>query len=84
MSRERKCVSCGKLPPQTETAYTLIGNKFGWRVTRHRSPNGEMVVEWRCGDCWRKYKNEKGLGASSGQIQAVDRVRPDAKDDEDD
>lgn len=64
---ERRCVTCGKDPPDTHTAYTLIGEKFGWRLSRHKNEAGEPVVEWRCGDCWRKYKNDRGASGPSSQ-----------------
>ena len=51
-----KCADCGKLPPETESAYTLIGGKSGWRLTRHKDNSGNVVSEWRCPDCWAAHK----------------------------
>ena len=53
---ELKCVDCGKLPPEAESAYTLIGGKSGWRLTRHRDDEGKIIPEWRCPDCWVIHK----------------------------
>jgi hypothetical protein len=55
---ELKCVDCGILPPETESAYTLIGGKAGWRLTRHRTAEGLVVADWRCPNCWAKYKKD--------------------------
>jgi hypothetical protein len=55
-----KCVDCGTLPPETESAYTLIGGKAGWRLTRHRRSDGVVTAEWRCPDCWQKFKKATG------------------------
>jgi hypothetical protein len=63
---ELKCVDCGMLPPETESAYTLIGGKAGWRLTRHRSNEGLIVAEWRCPDCWAKFKRANPAGALPG------------------
>ena len=51
-----KCVDCGKLPPQTESAYTLIGGKAGWRFTRSRAADGTVTAEWRCPECWIQFR----------------------------
>jgi hypothetical protein len=50
------CIDCGKISPVTETAYTLIGGKFRWRLSRRTGEDGSAIAEWRCPDCWRKYK----------------------------
>jgi hypothetical protein len=50
------CVDCGKISPITETAYTLIGSKFRWRLSKRTLPDGTSVAEWRCPECWRKSK----------------------------
>jgi len=50
------CVGCGKESPETETNYTLISPRYGWRLARERRPNGKFDVQWRCPECWRQYK----------------------------
>ncbi len=58
--RDRQtCVGCGKKSPETETNYTLISAQFGWRLTRYKSPDGALIVEWRCPTCWRDYKRAR-------------------------
>ena len=67
------CQDCKTPAPQTESQYTLIGNKFGWRVMRRKTADG-WRVEWRCADCWRAFK-KAAPNASSGPIAAA---KPDA------
>jgi hypothetical protein len=50
------CVACRKESPETETNYTLISPKYGWRLARNKRPDGTYDVEWRCPDCWRALK----------------------------
>jgi hypothetical protein len=65
------CVDCRTLAPETNTYYTLIGPTHGWRMTRTAQGGGkDMLVEWRCAPCWRKYKAAAaaaGRYPSSGQ-----------------
>jgi hypothetical protein len=64
------CVDCRAFAPQTNTYYTLIGPTHGWRMTRAPQTDGDMLVEWRCPACWRKYKATAaaaGRSPSSGQ-----------------
>jgi hypothetical protein len=64
--RDRQtCVGCGKKSPETETNYTLISAQFGWRLTRFKSPEGNLVVEWRCPTCWREYKRTRPVPPGS-------------------
>ena len=56
MREKQTCIACGKSSPETETNYTLISAQFGWRLTRFRKPDGTIVIEWRCADCWEDYK----------------------------
>jgi hypothetical protein len=50
------CVDCGRQPPQTETNYTLISARHGWRLSRSVDPSGLRVMKWRCPDCWKKHR----------------------------
>jgi hypothetical protein len=70
---ELKCVDCGILPPETESAYTLIGGKAGWRLTRQRGSDGMVVAQWRCPDCWQKYKKTSGTATLAGANTAPAR-----------
>jgi hypothetical protein len=53
------CVVCGAESPKTETNYTLISPKFGWRLSRRAAGDGTFIVEWRCGPCWTKHKEQQ-------------------------
>jgi hypothetical protein len=60
MGQPQACYDCGKVAPETQTSYTLISPTHGWRVTRERDETGAFVARWRCADCWKKYKEERG------------------------
>jgi hypothetical protein len=51
-----RCIDCNAVPPETKTAYTLIGGKAGWRLVRQRLADGTIVAEWRCPECWNRYR----------------------------
>jgi len=55
---ENRCVDCGKEPPETETEYTLISSRHGWRLTRGADLNGQRVMEWRCPACWLAHRKK--------------------------
>ncbi|HEY8039182.1 MAG TPA: hypothetical protein VIF15_05280 [Polyangiaceae bacterium] len=84
MRDRQTCVGCGKKSPETETNYTLISAQFGWRLTRYKSPEGALVVEWRCPTCWRDYKRTRASaagdahGAAPSQPPAPGSVSPPA------
>lgn len=64
-----RCSDCGIQPPETESAYTLIGGKAGWRLTRSKRSDGMVVAEWRCADCWQKFRKSpagQALGTPGG------------------
>jgi hypothetical protein len=50
------CIGCGKQSPKTETNYTLISPRYGWRLSRERRADGTFEVEWRCPECWRDHR----------------------------
>ncbi len=62
------CVGCRKASPPTETNYTLISPKYGWRLSREKRADGTWDVEWRCPDCWRERKisGQHALDLGSG------------------
>jgi hypothetical protein len=51
-----QCVDCGRVAPETETAYTLIGQRHGWRLTFLLDDAGKRSPEWRCPECFRRAK----------------------------
>jgi hypothetical protein len=88
MNERQTCVDCRARSPETETNYTLIGSKHGWRLTKRRDKHGTVLIEWRCPKCWRAYKAVNGVpSSSSGEIPAVEApsgtrsVAPPSEDD---
>lgn len=53
----RLCVSCGTSSPQTESSYTLISSRHGWRLSPRVDANGKKVMEWRCPPCWERHRS---------------------------
>jgi hypothetical protein len=53
--------------PETETNYTLIGSRYGWRLTKRRDGHGRVAMEWRCPTCWRAFKAAGGEGVPSSK-----------------
>jgi hypothetical protein len=58
-----QCVGCGRVAPQTDTAYTLIGQRHGWRLLFIVDEQGRRLPEWRCPECFRRAKATPGTGA---------------------
>ncbi len=54
-----KCVGCAKLSPEVESEFTLVGPQVGWRISRTQSDDGLYVIEWRCPDCWKRFREQK-------------------------
>jgi hypothetical protein len=85
-SSERKvhvCCDCKARSPETDTNYTLISSRYGWRLSRHVSSDGEFLVEWRCPRCWERYKSRKtAAGETVGPPSSMkmESVPPPASD----
>jgi hypothetical protein len=73
------CVGCGQRAPETETHYSLISAKFGWRLRRFRTPSGKLAFEWRCSACWRTLK-ARSQGGSEAQEVEQSLATPDLRD----
>lgn len=56
------CVDCGALAPDTDTPYTLIGQRFAWRLIYVVDEQGKRVPQWRCDKCFRRAKSEPKPG----------------------
>jgi hypothetical protein len=76
MGERRICFDCNKRSPETDTGYTLI-EAHGWRNTRHRDAAGRQVVEWRCPDCWRAYREQTGRLSTSMPVATVQAASQD-------
>ena len=50
------CVGCGVVSPQTETSFTLISARHGWRVIHEVDAQGRQILEWRCPRCWETFR----------------------------
>jgi hypothetical protein len=61
------CCDCREPKPQTETNYTLISARHGWRLTRRREPDGTLALEWHCPQCWTRRRAESSTGAVGGR-----------------
>jgi hypothetical protein len=53
------CVECGAKSPQTETNYTLISSRYGWRLSLETLPDGRRASYWRCPTCWEKHRKKQ-------------------------
>lgn len=56
------CIDCGKPAPPTDTNYTLISARHGWRLVISKGQDGRRSSAWRCPDCWMKHKSRGGAG----------------------
>jgi hypothetical protein len=56
----QQCVDCKIWSPPTDTNYTLISTQCGWRLSRSLDAAGLAFCQWRCPDCWKKYRVSSG------------------------
>lgn len=56
VTSRQQCVDCGKHSPATETNYTLISARHGWRLTRLVDAAGRNQLQWRCPRCWEIFR----------------------------
>ena len=56
-ARDIQCVDCRAPSPDVDTEYTLISSRFGWRLTRKQGRDGAVILEWRCPECWARFKS---------------------------
>jgi hypothetical protein len=57
------CIDCYLAAPEDRDA-SLIST-FGWRLMRSRARDGSMVLEWRCPQCWERYKATRSSVANT-------------------
>ncbi|AUX39095.1 uncharacterized protein SOCE26_004770 [Sorangium cellulosum] len=57
----QRCVDCSTPAPKTETNYTLISSRYGWRLTRTLDAHGRRMMEWRCPACYGRYRASRPL-----------------------
>jgi hypothetical protein len=61
---QHRCVGCNAVSPPTETNYTLISSRHGWRLDRSVDDNGQKTLRWYCPTCWQRQRKHKGLATS--------------------
>lgn len=59
---ERRCADCGRTSPADASEYTLIGSRYGWRLSQRKDAGGRVVLEWRCAECHAKSRGKRGAG----------------------
>jgi hypothetical protein len=60
MDSERpQCTDCGAQSPTTDTNYTLISQRHGWRLVFHGDESGRRIAQWRCPQCWTRHRDSK-------------------------
>ncbi|HLV19659.1 MAG TPA: hypothetical protein VKZ49_02215 [Polyangiaceae bacterium] len=52
----RRCVDCKMASPETQTNYTLISSRHGWRLSQSVAEDGRRIIEWRCPTCWQRFR----------------------------
>jgi hypothetical protein len=55
----QQCVDCGQSAPETETNFTLISQRHGWRLSRVVDASGRRHMEWRCPKCFAKARDRQ-------------------------
>jgi DNA-directed RNA polymerase subunit RPC12/RpoP len=57
---QHRCSDCGALSPPISEGDTFLSTRFGWRLHRYTDERNELRFEWRCPDCWAKFKASRG------------------------
>ncbi len=58
-AQPQRCADCGTLAPPTETNYTLISARHGWRLSLSKGPDGRREAVWRCPSCWAVFRGRR-------------------------
>lgn len=58
-ARVQHCADCQVEAPTTDTNYTLISSRYGWRMTRVEQRDGRRAMQWRCPQCWDTFKRRR-------------------------
>lgn len=58
--KRRQCVDCQTWSAPVQSSYTLIGEAHGWRLAKGTSDDGRQTMEWRCPECWSRYREGGG------------------------
>jgi hypothetical protein len=60
------CSICNIKSPPTDTNYTLISSRHGWRLALETLPDGTRSPIWRCPPCWQEYRKKQAANAAVG------------------
>jgi hypothetical protein len=71
---QETCFDCGKLSPPTNTETTLT-TSFGWRMVRRPNDRGSLTSEWRCPECWARFKVFRNLTTPPPEPSALLRKK---------
>jgi hypothetical protein len=74
--RSYQCIDCRAKSPVVETEYTLISSRFGWRLTRRTARDGALLLEWRCPNCWHRYKVDRQMAMTPADGVATFQYEP--------
>ncbi len=55
----QRCKDCGLSAPATETNYTLISARHGWRLSLDKGLDGRREAVWRCPTCWAIFRGRR-------------------------
>jgi hypothetical protein len=55
----QRCVGCRAEAPATQTNFTLISQRHGWRLTRQVDSSGRSFLEWRCAACFARFRSTR-------------------------
>jgi hypothetical protein len=55
----QRCTDCGTAAPTTETNYTLISARHGWRLSLTKTADGRREAVWRCPSCWEIFRGRR-------------------------
>jgi hypothetical protein len=76
MSSSTGCDDCGAQAPPADTDSALISVKYGWRLSRIPTADGQVALHWRCPDCWKRYKEQSGMGSGEHRVVISTTMAP--------
>jgi hypothetical protein len=76
MNSRHQCVDCSLLAPAMPEGESLVTPQIGWRLSRKRTPEGTVVVEWRCPACWKLHRQQ---ARQTGEVPATSAEEPSAR-----
>lgn len=74
--RSHQCVDCKAYSPKMSEGDTFLSVQHGWRLHRRTNAVGEILFEWRCSECWQRYKSQR---PASGERHAIEDEIPSSR-----